>query len=112
MYNMQSHYRSLKKNTNAAYWRNHALVVLGLLFILSITRMQHLCATFAQAQPFKVEQNYAPKATSTCLALFANMSSKNLSTPAFKKCNENITQNPKPSMVYRCFAHIPNLTVI
>jgi hypothetical protein len=84
MYNMQSHYRSLEKNTNAAFWRNHALVVLGLLFILSITRMQHLCATFAQPKPFKVEQNYAPKPTFTCLALFANMSSKNLSVPAFK----------------------------
>jgi hypothetical protein len=82
MFNMQSHYRSLKKNTNAAYWRNHALVVLGLLFILSIIRMQHLCATFAQPKPFKMEQNYAPKPT--CLALFANMSSKNLSVPAFK----------------------------
>jgi len=112
MYNMQSHYRSLEKNTNAAFWRNHALVVLGLLFILSITRMQHLCATFAQPKPFKVEQNYAPKPTSSCLALFAIMPSKSLSAPAFKKYIENITQNPNPSMVYRCNLHKPNLTVI
>jgi hypothetical protein len=109
---MQSHYRSPKKNINATCWQNYAWVVIGLLFILSLTRMQYLFAEFAQAQPLKVEQIYPTTLANKRLARFANAPCKNLSATAFKKYNENITQNPKPCMAHRCNVHMPNLTAI
>lgn len=109
---MQSHYRSPKKNINATSWQNYAWVVIGLLFILSLTRMQYLFAEFAQAQPLKVEQIYPTRLANKRLARFANTPSKNLSARAFKKYNENLTQNPKPFVKSCCIVFGSNLKTL
>jgi hypothetical protein len=59
-----------------------------------------------------VEQIYPTTLANKRLARFANAPCKNLSATAFKKYNENITQNPKPCMAHRCNVHKPNLTAI